>query len=265
MHSTLYRAALLGILLMSAALAQAAGCPKTLQVGMLNYALPPLINEARDGMVNDAPGQMVAWLREALVRSGCKVELRIQRLPVPRGYEYLRSGEIDVWTPATASEQSLEAGVLPMRGAQVDDRMGFARSRYSFYVPKGDTSVQWDGKTLSAPPGLIVGVGNATAVVEFAKGRGWTIENAPNTTLTIDKLLARRFPVALIPDLSVQARPETDQARLERLEPAGMHVWFQAVFSKPFAANHPQFMRQFWLSLCQASRKEQPDLQRCTP
>lgn len=249
----------------STALAQGADCPRQLRVGMINYAAPPLVTDSRDGPVDDVPGQVTTWLREALARSGCGVALRIQRLPVPRAYEYLRSGDIDVWTPGTASAQALEIGVLPMRGAQVDERLGYARFRYSFYVPKGEPAVQWDGKTLSGPPGFILGISNATVVVEFAQANGWLTERAPNTNLTIDKLLARRFPVALVPDQSMQARPEADQARLTRLEPAALDTWFQAVFSKPFAGKHPQFTRQLWLQLCQASRRDQPDLPRCTP
>ena len=82
-------------------------------------------------------------------------------------------------------------------------------------------------------------------------------------SLTLDKLLAGRYPVALVPDLAVQSRPDTDKARLERLEPDALQLWYQAVFSKKFAAGHSQFMRSYWRALCQASRKQQPELPRC--
>lgn len=167
--------------------------------------------------------------------------------------------------PGTASAQALQIGVLPMRGTQVEERLGYARFRYSFYVPKGESAVVWDGKTLSGPPGFILGISNSTVVVEFAQANGWRTERAPNTNLTIDKLLARRFSVALVPDQSLQARPGTDQARLSRLEPPALDTWFQAVFSQAFAKRHPHFTRQLWLSLCQASRKDQPELPACTP
>jgi len=267
MKPTLHRGAALAAMLLVAgpSLAQGADCPRQLRLGMINYAAPPLVTDSRNGPVDDVPGQLAPWLRKALARSGCRVALHILRLPVPRGYEYLKSGEIDVWAPGTASAQALEIGVLPMRGTQVDERLGYARFRYFFYVPKGESAVRWDGKALNGPPGYTLGISNATVVVEFAQTHGWLTERAPNTNLTIDKLLARRFPVALVPEQSMQARPEGDLARLDRLEPAALDTWFQAVFSKPFAAKHPQFTRQLWLSLCQASRKDQPELPRCTP
>lgn len=263
MPSWLQRATVVATMLMAWPLTHAADCPVPLKIGMINYAVPPLVSDAKDGTVTDAPGQMTTWLREALTRMGCPAELQILRLPVARGYDYLKRGEIDVWAPGTISEQGLEAGVLPMRGAQGDDRYGFARFRYSFYILKGNSAVQWDGSTLTGPAGFTLGISNATVVQEFAKAQGWTFESAPNTNLTIDKLLARRFPVVLVPDQTVLSRPEADLARLERLEPAALHVWFHATFSKQFAAKYSQWLRPFWSALCQASRKEQPDLPRC--
>lgn len=263
MPTSLRQAMLLATMPVACSIAHAADCPMALKVGMINYAVPPLINDARDGAVADVPGQMITWLREALTRIDCPNQLRILRLPVARAYDYLKRGEIDVWVPGTASTQGLEAGVLPLRGAVGDDRYGFARFRYSFYILKGSTSVQWDGSNLHGPSGFLLGISNATAVQEFAKARNWPAESAPNTNLTIDKLLARRFPVVLVPDQSVLSRPDADQARLERLEPAALNVWFHATFSKQFAASHPQLLRPFWTALCQASRKDQPELPRC--
>lgn len=265
MRLGLCRWTVLPLLWLGAAVAHANGhCPERLRVGTLDYALPPYITESGEGQVDETPGQLMQWLREALLHLGCTAtRIQVQRLPVWRGYEFLKSGEIDLWAPTTVSEQSQEAGVFAMRGERVNDALGFARARYSFYVQKGTSDIHWDGKSLSGAPDKVLGVSNATAAVQFARGRGFATESATNINLTINKLLAGKIQVALVPDLSVQVRADADQARLERLEPEAMTVWFHAMFNREFARQRPRFTAGYWQALCQASRKSQPELPRC--
>ena len=259
------RWALLPMLHALAAAALANGhCPAQLRVGTLDYALPPYISEPGEGPVDELPGQLGHWLHEAMLRAGCgSTRLIIQRLPVWRGYEFLKRGDVDLWVPTTASEQSLQAGLFPLQGTRVDEGLGFTRTRYSFYVLKGNNEVHWDGKTLSGPASTVLGISNATAIEQFAKARGFATESATNINQTINKLLTGRVPVVLVPDLSVQVRAEAEQARMERLEPEAMAVWFYATFGRNFARQYPRFAQPFWLALCQVSRKDQPDLPRC--
>lgn len=256
------RAALCVALLAAALPARAeAACPAVLRVGFFDYELAPLLT----GTDKSAPpqGKAVEWVRQAVAHSGCHPTLSLIRLPINRGRESLTRNEIDIWAVAFPGPELLEIGALPLHRGSLDAQLGFYSASYSFYVASSDKTITWDGQTLSGPAGFTVGVSAVPALRALSREKGWTVEPALDTQAVLNKLVAGRSSVALLPDLLMATQPPEISQRIRRLPAPALTSWYYSVASKDFFGRHADFMRGYWFEMCKAGRAEQHDKTPC--
>ncbi len=236
-------------------------CPTQLRVGFINWALPPLI-VGDDRPSAELKGLALDWTRAAVASTGCKPQLIVGRYPINRGRDLLAHGELDIWAISIPGPEMLQIGALPMRGSEIDPQLGFYSGAYSFYVPAAST-VQWDGRTLSGPGNLTVGIAPVPALRDLAKARGWKVELGLHAQNSFEKLLSGRSSAALLPDLLVNNQAEVKARRVRALSPPVMMLSVYSVGSKAFAAQYPGFIATYWLEMCRQGRREQKDKTPC--
>lgn len=228
------------------------GCPPLVRVSFLDYEVPPWFNGKGDGFP-DPPGQVVVWVQQAIAQTSCPTKVRFLRRPVKRFYLELEQGMTDILAMASVTPERLDRVAFPMAHGALDTRMAYLVSSTSLWVRKGDKSVQWDGRTLRGPEGFKVGVSAGQGSEALARKQGWTVELALHGRNVIDKLLAGRCAVILLPDITVDAAPQGQRAQMVRLLPSVEQTPFFSPASRDFHARYPAFMAQYWRALCQIS------------
>lgn len=233
-------------------------CPAQVRVSFLDYDVPPWFN-GTGAEFADPPGHVVVWIQKAIAHTGCPTKVVLLRRPVKRFYLELEQGMTDIVAMASATPERLASSAFPMIHGQLNARLTYLSSDTSLWVRQGDRSVQWDGRVLRGPQGFKVGVSSGQGSEALARKRGWNLELGVNGVSVIDKLLAGRSHVILLPDITVAASPPQEQARMERLLPSLEQTLFFSPANKQFHARYPGFMSRYWDALCQISRAE-PDL-----
>lgn len=243
-------------LLFCSVAAASPNCPSALRIGIIDYELLPLVTATDKG----APpqGRAVDWIRQAVGRSVCNPELKFERMPARRGRAELARGSIDIWSIALPDAELHDLGTLPMASGSPDAGLGFYRSIYSLYVIHDEQRIHWDGKQLSGPTGLRVGIPPISTLEALARQHGWLVDKSVDTPNTLSKLLNNRHLAAVLPDAAIAAQPAAVRQRLQQLAPPVLQLWYYSAASKAFAARYPDFMHSYWLELCRVGRSSEP-------
>jgi len=80
-----------------------------------------------------------------------------------------------------------------------------------------------------------------------------------DTQGVLNKLVAGRSSVAILPDLLMDTQPPSVLEQVRRLPVPALVSWYYSVASKEFGARHPAFVKSFWLEMCKAGRAYQRD------
>lgn len=230
-------------------------CPDKVRITFPDVSIPPFYNGSGLNF-EDPPGYLVEWVRKAVAQTDCKVNLELKRRPVKRGYQEIEYNETDILAMAGYTPERFAILAFPIQKSQIDKRISWYQTTSYLWVRKGDTSVKWDGHQLGGPAGFKVGVPIGTKLETIASQHGWAQEPGTTAMKTVDKLLAGRMPVALLPDVTVASLPDDIEAKLERLEPPVESIELYSPSSKSFYAQYPEFMDKFWLALCKVARAE---------
>lgn len=250
----LLRAMLLGALLLASAHASPGdpACPHPLRIAFLDKTIPGML-AGEGSQFSDPPGRFVEWTDQALARLGCKAE----KVRVPQ--RRLISD-----TAADATQVTLYLAHTAERAAQLsfpqradgspDRRLALAETHLALFV-RADRKeqVHWDGRTLS-PTGLTVGIVGGGVEEPMAKAAGWTLDRALSHAGSIAKLRLGRVDVAVLPALSFSPEALSQSPALVALEPPLHRIAFFAPVSPALMARHPQFVRRFWIALCEAAK-----------
>ena len=150
-------------------------CPEAVRVAVIDFAFPPYVFGAGSEFANP-PGKHVEWVQSAIEASQCKPRLELVRLPVARMRMELGAGSLDFLVAGSDNPEIRSVAAMPMRGGKPDSRLRVQSVEYSLFVRRGETEVQWDGRTLTGPPGFAVGVSPLVAASSFAREQGWKTE-----------------------------------------------------------------------------------------
>jgi len=252
----LLRAWWMGVVLMASAPAWAgdAPCPQPLRIAFLDKAIPGML-AGEGSQFADPPGRFVAWTDQALARLGCKAE----KVRVPQ--RRLISD-----TAADATQVTLYLAHTAERAAQLtypqradgspDRRLALAETHLALFV-RADrkAQVQWDGRTL-APASLTVGIVGGGVEEPLAKAAGWTLDRALSHAGSIAKLRLGRVDVAVLPALSFSPEALSAPPALLALDPPLHRIAFFAPVSPALWARNPQFVRRFWVAMCEAAKAD---------
>ncbi|MBH9552039.1 hypothetical protein [Inhella gelatinilytica] len=247
------RAPIIAALMLSlSGAAWAAPCPQPLRIAFLDKPLPPMLM-GEGARFQDPPGSFVLWTRQALQRVGCAAEF--VRVPQRR---------LITDTAADVNQLTLFLAHTPDRGGvlafphrpdgHLDTQLALGTSELALYVREDRRQgVQWDGRQLM-PPGLKVGVVGGGVEEPLARAAGWPLDLALSHAGSIVKLRRGQVDVAVLPTVSFNPQSLAEPPALVALQPMLATVHFFAPASPALAQQHPEWLRQFWRSLCEAAR-----------
>ena len=252
-----------GLLLSSGVACGAAGhCPPEVRVSLPNFEIAPYVLGTDE--VENPPGMLVAWTRDALARAGCKPRIVIKRRPPNRQMKEVDLGLLDVLPGFAFSDNPDDQLIFPMQDGRADTGRAVMSDTVSLYARAGDGRVEWDGKTLrSGNPRVGSSTGGASSD-QIARGHGWEIEKAPTPQADLRKLIAGRIDVIMEPDVVLGPYLAGADARaVRKLTPPVQVAYRYAPVSKRFYAAYPEFTERFWLELCRQARTATPALPAC--
>ncbi|RVT87508.1 hypothetical protein [Inhella crocodyli] len=250
----LMRACLLGALWITAAHAAPGGsaCPTPFRVAFLDKPIPGML-AGEGAQFADPPGRFVDWLDQAMARLGCKAE----RVRVPQRRLMADTASDDTQVTFYLAHTPERAGqlVYPQRSDGAPDRrLALAETHLALFVRADRRDrVRWDGRTL-LPAGLTVGIVGGGVEEPLAKAAGWTLDRALSHAGSIAKLRLGRVDVAVLPALSFSPDALSTPPALVALDPPLQRIAFFAPVSPALWAKHPQFVRRFWVAVCEAAR-----------
>jgi hypothetical protein len=237
-------------------------CPAAVKIGLIDYNLPPLL--VGDPKSSDPQGRLAEWIHAVLDQGACRPRLSFVRMPLRRGRSAVSSGDIDIWGAAQRSQELLEHSVLPVAHDDADaSQLGYFRLNYFFYVGLDEREISWDGKQLTGPPGMAVGISPVQPLDELAARHGWRVDRALDSPNALQKLLTGRDRVIILSDAAMRGQPKDILDRVRQLKPSPYQGWLYSAANKDFAARHPVFLNNYWYELCRVARAEQPELPAC--
>ncbi len=250
------RLAALGLSLLLCAAAPGWGaerCPAEVRVSLPNFEIAPYVLGA--DKVENPPGLLVEWTRNALALAGCKPRIVIKRRPPNRQLAELESGLLDVLPGFAYSDNPDDQLVFPMKGTHVDQDLAVMTDSISLYARADDDSVQWDGKTLRSAKPLVGSSTGGAATARIARSHGWDLETAPTPQADLRKLIAGRIDVIMEPDVVLDRYlVGADALAVRKLSPPVQVTNRYAAVNKRFAATYPEFTSRFWLELARQAR-----------
>lgn len=227
-------------------------CPTEVRVGLPDFPVPPLLYGTTT--LDETPGDIVVWTRNAANTGNCKPKVSIRRLPVKRLQAEMGANKIDVAPGLSLAAEHLTELVFPMRGKAVDTQLSIIRDRLSLYVLAADTTTKWDGQNLNLPtPRIGLSAGSAAGQLEATK-KGWYIDVARNPLGNLTKLKAHRIDAILESEMLFDTYLATApgmKGDIRRLEPAVATVDRYAPVSEHFFQAYPEYVRLFWKNMRQ--------------
>jgi hypothetical protein len=242
-----------GFLLWHGAAGAAQRCPAEVRVSLPNFEIAPFVLGTHQ--VENPPGLLIEWTRNALMRAGCAPRIVIKRRPPNRQLAELETGLLDVLPGFAFSDNPNDQLEFPMKGAQPDAELAVMSDTVSLYARAGDAGVQWDGKTLRSANPLVGSSTGGAATDAIARRHGWQIEAAPTPQVDLRKLAAGRVDAILEPDVVLDRYLQgADAAAVRKLAPPVQVTNRYAPVSKRFAEAYPEFTGRFWKELARQAR-----------
>jgi hypothetical protein len=228
-------------------------CPKPLRVAFLDKAIPGMLaGEGSD--FASPPGRFVVWTEQALAELGCsaeKVRVPQRRLISDTAIDFNQITLYLAHTPERAAQL-----VFPMRAdGSPDRRLALSETHLAIFV-RADRRhlVHWDGRSLR-PADLTVGIVGGGVEEPLARAAGWKLDRALSHAGSIAKLRLGRVDAAVLPALSFSAEALSEAPALVALEPPLHRIAFFAPVSPGLWERNPQFVRRFWVALCEAAKR----------
>lgn len=228
-------------------------CPSELRVGLLETVTPPFLSLPAH---EDAPpgGLFAEWVKVAAGSTQCKPLVKLLSLPRKRAYWLLEHGGLDFFLPAVPTIADLRQFAFPMKAGRPNGDWSFEITPASLWVRRDEKDIQWDGRVLTGPPGLEVGVAVGSSAEVLARSKGWKVSPGKSPSNGVDRLLHGRIRVILVADIVVDAFPPEVVSSLRRLHPPLARYEFLAPANRAFVNNYPVLANEFWLGLCQAGK-----------
>jgi hypothetical protein len=223
-------------------------CPAEVRVSLPNFEIAPFV--LGTDKVENPPGLLIAWTRNALASYGCQPRIDIKRRPPNRQLNELELGLLDVLPGFAYSDNPDDQLVFPLRDGRAAANRVVMSDTISLYVRAGDKRVQWDGKTLLGIHGRIGSSTGGASSEPIARRFGWQLETAPTPQVDLHKLIGGRIDAIMEPDVVLDPYLVGADALLRKLAPAVQVMNRYAPVSKRFYAAYPEFTERFWLELC---------------
>lgn len=209
------------------------------------FANPPLICGNGTAIDPILPGLTIELLRMASERTNIPIEL--SRTPWQRGLYLVETGQADAIFAASFVEERQRYGVYPLKDGRPDSRRKLFDQSYSLFI-RGESEVGWDGEALinvRAPVGATPGY----AVIPVLRAMGVVVEEEPNHTANLRKLVAGRLDAYA--ELETQIRPilrsnQTEFNGIFELSPPVLTKPYYLMFSKIFYAKTPDVAERVW-------------------
>lgn len=230
-------------------------CPETVRIAVIDFAFPPYMFGVGSEFANP-PGKHVDWVNAAMEASRCKPHVKLVRLPVARMRLELGAGTVDFLVAGSDNAEIRSIADMPLRGGNPDPNMRVQSVEYGLYVLRGQTEVQWDGRTLTGPPDFKVGVSPLVAASSYAREQGWKTELGPTPAGALRMLVGGRMPVVLTSYTAYLSLPEAERAKIQKLEPPVLTTDYYPVVNKTFHATYTDFVEKFWRDLVKAARAD---------
>ncbi len=243
-------------LALSPAYVIAAQCPTEVRVGFPDFPVSPLLNGTT--ALEEIPGDLVVWTRNALAGGDCKPIVSIRRLPLNRLVAELRAKTVDVVPGVGPALLSTLPLAFPMRGTALDSSLIIVRDRLWIYVRDDDNDIRWDGTRLNVQnPRIGISAGIMSTKIAADK-QGWIIDVAKNPESNLTKLSSHRIDAIVESELWLQRYLNTTpsvRANIRKLEPPLVTVERYAPTTIDFYRKYPEYTQQFWHSMRQQSEK----------
>lgn len=230
-------------------------CPESVRIAMMDFAFPPYMFGVGSEFANP-PGKHVEWVNTAIEASRCKPRVDMVRMPVARMRMELGAGSVDLLVAGSDNPEIRAIAAMPLRGGKPDPSMRVQRVEYALFVLRGQTEIQWDGRTLTGPPEFKVGVSPLVAASSFAREQGWKTELGQTPAGALKMLVGGRMPVVLTSDTAYMSLPEAERAKIQKLEPPVLTTDYYPVANKTFRATYTEFVEKFWRDLVKASHAD---------
>lgn len=199
----------------------------------------------------DRPGLNNLLIERAARRSN--VAVRFHPMPWARCLFKTSTGEMDGVVAASFSTQRLRIGIYPMRDGLPDAGRRLMRNQYLLYRRKGDTRVQWDGRTLHVDGmvGVQTGYSIATTLRELGapvqqsqRLAGPLLDDLQAGTLAAVALTAGEGTRLLADNAGLARRIEAMPLPLAEKD-------FYLVLSRQLHGKHPGLAERLWQNLRQ--------------
>ncbi|BAE50629.1 ABC-type amino acid transport/signal transduction systems, periplasmic component/domain [Paramagnetospirillum magneticum AMB-1] len=193
----------------------------------------------------DKPSLIVEMLRMVGERTGIVFEF--QRVPWQRGLYMIEHGQADAIFASSFTPDRLRYGAYPMKDGEVDARRMIYLLNYTLFVRRG-AGVKWNGSQIS---GLQrpVGVTQDFAIARDLKAMGVPLEPEANTVSNLRKLALGRIDayaeIESLAEAAIKASP-AEFGDIVRLQPPLRSRPYYLMFSKRFAASHPDVAERVW-------------------
>ena len=230
-------------------------CPESVRIAVMDFAFPPYMFGVGGEFANP-PGKHVDWVHTAIEASRCKPRVDMVRMPVARMRMELGAGTLDFLVAGSDNPEIRAIAAMPLRGGKPDPAMRVQAVEYGLYVLRGQTEVQWDGRTLTGPPDFKVGVSPLVAASSYAREQGWKTELGQTPAGALKMLVGGRMPVVLTSYTAYMSLPEAERAKIQKLEPPVLSTDYYPVANKSFHATYTDFVEKFWRDLVKAAHAD---------
>lgn len=238
-------------------------CPAEVRIVYPDIDAAPFINGS-GAQVPDNPGMLIDWVKAAIANSPCRAKVSFFRLPTLRTIMEINVGRYDMMLAVATDNPMASKLRFPMQREEIAQNKAIARGALMLYA-LSNSAANWDGTTLNLPPPGTVGVTRGQAAQFVATQNGWRTDESPDAETNFRKLQLQRVAAVLeqklvaadlikgLPDQSVQM-----------LAVPVKTISYYSPVTGDFYRRYPQFSEQFWLDVCNQSRKVLKDLPKCT-
>jgi len=211
---------------------------------------PPYYMGNTEKVLDDKPGvavEMVLMI-ENMVDD---LTVRLRRTPWRRCKLELKHNRVDGIFNASYKKERLKIGCYPTTnnkpGGPVDISRRITKISYSLYTRK-DIRMNWNGEDISAIE-KTVGAPLGYSIVGDLEKAGVSVEEAPSTTMNLQKVLWKRIAAAALQDVTADSIIRSDPSlyqSIRKLEPPLVTKPYYLMLSREFVGKHPELAEGIW-------------------
>ncbi|MBB5205201.1 hypothetical protein HNQ51_002520 [Inhella inkyongensis] len=239
----------LGLGLLPGVARAAVACPQPLVVSFLDGEFPPFLYGNGTQFATPKPGWAVEWVRQTLAELGCEASLT--RGPFRRTAQQMAVDAVQIAVGfAHLPERELTMRFPHRADGSLDDRLALLTTDvvlFGLVEPRGGAAGQ-----------VVRKVGIVTGSIEesVARERRLPMEAAPTHRANLAKLRAGRIDLVLGVRQVFSASELVAEPAVQVLEPPLQVVRYFAPTSQALYERHPDFVKAFWLGMCERARRQ---------